>query len=320
MSKPCSDPYTGAILGADRWIAPRHFIWMGDSQAADQQPAVRLAYCAKPSDRPDRWYKENSRELRDTVISKGLLLLGAMAERPGLPVTSSLPRYALTQDFAALFDPVLDPSAFATAAETWRGKHLTGAALGRVKLVRRTASAASAKVAVNFPGGGGIVLPEGPSPAIIKAVVEEFGPRFLVDPRVLWISDSQRKKAYLDADLEEGLQIRIDVAKVLPDLIMVDLAPPGRQGFLLVFVEAVASEGPVDEQRQADLVRILTSSPMGYTAQDAAFVTAYLDKTAETYRRTAHEIAWGSFAWFVSEPDSVLQLHEATTKKLGELL
>jgi hypothetical protein len=128
---------------------------------------------------------------RHTVITKGLLACGAMGERAGLPVTSSVPRYALMPDFAALFDPALTGAPFEAAAEAWRATHLTKVAIGRIALARKTMSAATAKVPINFPGGGGIVLPEGPSPAIIKAVVEEFGPRFLGDPQVLWISDSR---------------------------------------------------------------------------------------------------------------------------------
>jgi hypothetical protein len=192
--------------------------------------------------------------------------------------------------------------------------------MGRIALTRKTMSAAAAKVVISFPGGGGVVLPEGPSPAILKAVVEEFGPRFLGDPQVLWISDSRSKQAYKNNALEAALGITIDVAKTLPDLIMVDMNPPGRpHQFLLLFCEAVASEGPVDELRQQDLTSILTQA--GFQPADGAFLTAYLDKVSAPYRATAHELAWCSFAWFVSEPDHLLHMREAANlKKLSEIL
>jgi hypothetical protein len=133
--------------------------------------------------------------------------------------------------------------------------------------------------------------PTGPSPAIIKAVVEEFGPRFLGDPQVLFVSDSSAKTAYKNGALENTLGIKIEVAKTLPDLIMVDMDPRGRpHRFLVVFVEAVASDGPVDELRQQDLGAILTAAGLGIN--DCAFVTAYLDKVSATYRASAHELAW----------------------------
>jgi hypothetical protein len=40
-------------------------------------------------------------------------------------------------------------------------------------------------------------------------------------------------------------------------------------------------------------------------------VTAYLDKVSPTYRASAHELAWKSFAWFVSEPDCLLHMRES---------
>jgi hypothetical protein len=52
------------------------------------------------------------------------------------------------------------------------------------------------------------------------------------------------KEAYKNAHLEGSLGITIDPSKTLPDLILVDMDPPGRPGrFLMVFVEVVASEG-----------------------------------------------------------------------------
>jgi hypothetical protein len=163
-------------------------------------------------------------------------------------------------------------------------------------------------------------MPEGPSPVILKAIIEEFGPRFLGDTQVLWISDSRTKSLYKNDALEAALCIRIDVARTLPDLIMVDMDPPGRpHRFLLIFCEAVASEGPIDELRQQDLTKIVTQA--GFNPDDGVFLTAYLDKVSSTYRSSAHELAWRSFAWFVSEPDCLLQLRgPANRKKISELI
>jgi len=313
--------FTGAVAGADRWIAPRHFIWMGPTMAASQSQADRNGWNANPARQPDRWYAENSRELRDTVITKGLIPVGAMMERP-IPQTSNLPRYALAADFVALFDPAipLGTPAFETAAAAWRARHLSKAALTRVAIVKATAQAGSSQVAVNFPGGGGTVLPAGPSPLIIKAVVEVFAPRFLGRPVVIWISDSKNKNHYEDKVVQNTLGLTINVAKTLPDLILVDMEPPGmEEGFIVLFVEAVATEGPIDEQRKAELTKIVTDA--GYPAEQAAFLTAYLDKVGGPFRATAGKLAWGSFAWFASQPGQVIQLHaETTAEKLGLLL
>ena len=87
----------------------------------------------------------------------------------------------------------------------------------------------------------------GPSSVISKAVVEEFAPRFLKEPGVIWLSESRNQVAPRDDRLawDIGLTIRQD--KNLPDLILVDIGPSEP---LLVFVEVVATAGPVTSARQ----------------------------------------------------------------------
>jgi hypothetical protein len=50
-----------------------------------------------------------------------------------------------------------------------------------------------------------------------------------------------------------------------------------------------------------------------------AFVTAYLDRSAAAFKKTVDALAWGSFAWFVSEPDHLLQLHRGGTVSVKRL-
>lgn len=321
--------YVGAVQGTDRWFAPRHVVRMGDLQAGQADDAARLAYY-DAMNRPsaphpaNRWYAENSREpLRDEVIRQGLVPVNAIIERGGLSTTSSLPRYALTAAFAGLFDPALDDDEFETLAEGWRGLFLSAAALARAALVRSSSATAAGNTTVQCPSGPSVVLPPGPSPAITKAVIEVFAPQFLGDPRVAWISDSASKQPFQDAPLASALQITLDAASLLPDVVLVDLDPPGRPNeVLIVFVEVVASDGPVNEQRKAALMELAASSPRGYTARDVAFVTAYADRGSDPARRTMASLAWGSFAWFVSEPDRLIQLHdsEPVVRKISALL
>ena len=103
--------YIGAVAGAERWLRPDQVTRMTDAQAALQGDAERDAW-QRASMRPTtgniegRWYAANTREpIRDETLREGLVRLGAVEEREGLPTTSPLPRYALAQDFAALFHP-----------------------------------------------------------------------------------------------------------------------------------------------------------------------------------------------------------------------
>lgn len=39
-----------------------------------------------------------------------------------------------------------------------------------------------------------------------------------------------------------------------------------------------------------------------------AFLTAFADREAAAFKKTVGTLAWGSFAWFASEPDNLLLL------------
>ena len=50
------------------------------------------------------------------------------------------------------------------------------------------------------------------------------------------------------------------------------------------------------------------------------FVTAYRDRGARPAARAVQALAWGSFAWFMSEPDRLMQLHDGPPRLLKMLL
>lgn len=321
--------YVGAVEGGRSWIAPRYVYRMSDEQAARHDDSARLAYLAameasKALKPVKPWYADTTREpVRDEAIRQGLVPVNAMIEQEGLATTSRHGRYALRRDFADLFRPSLQDAALEAEAAGWRARHLSPGALARTALVRVSASTASANIAVQCPKGPSIILPPGPSTTITKAVVEDFSKTFLGDPRVAWVSDSKMKEVFRNAPLETSLRIKLNVASLLPDVVLVDVQPPGRpNGILIVFVEVVASDGPVNEQRQRALLKLLADSPGAYSPDDAAFVTAYRDRGSAPARRTIPSLAWRSFAWFASEPDKLIQLHDGSTaaKKLAALL
>ena len=307
--------YVGAIEGTDRWFAPRHLYRMTDELSVNSDPAVRSGYYKKvPKSSGGAWYADNSREgARDEGVRQGLIPLNAMVKRQGVDTTSSKGRYALHPDFAALFDPSLTGAALHAAVATWQRNFLTGAARARAALA---GTMDDEGVTVHHPQGGSTLLPPGESPLITKAVVEEFAKRFLSKPAVVWISDSAVKK-FSDDKLNKVLKIKLDVARLLPDVVLADLAKPGLK---LVFVEVVSTDGPVTEQRKAGILELLAASPMGYTPEDAVFVTAYRDRGARPVPKAIRELAWGSFAWFMSEPDNLVQLHDVPPRQLKELL
>jgi hypothetical protein len=316
--------YVGAVEGWERWLRPNQVVRMTDEQAARVADDERAAW-TEASLKPNavvgagRWFADNSREpIRDETIKEGLIRVGAVVERPGLAPTSQHPRYALAADFARLF--LLGEEELAAAAEAWQRSHLSAGALARVALVRRAAAAGTAgdAVLVRFPNGESRHMAAGPSTEITRAVVEDFAPRFLRAPAVVWVSESKRKVVARDEELARAVGLPIAAQKVLPDIILADLATTPDP--LLVFVEAVASDGPISDARKQDLLRILYEG--GHDPRNAAFVTAFLDRGTGPYRRLAPSIAWGSFVWFVSEPDRIVihQTLEPGGARLSDLL
>jgi hypothetical protein len=86
-------------------------------------------------------------------------------------------------------------------------------------------------------------------------------------------------------------------------------------------VEVVATDGPVNELRKKALLGITRAA--GFPDQHVAFVTAYLDRSSSSFRKSVSELAWNSFAWFAAEPDHIVVFREGVVDKnarLSELL
>ena len=266
----------------------------------------------------DRWYADNTREpIRDETLREGLVNIGAVIARDDLPTTSSKPRYALNPDFSALFDPVLTGDALTWAIAEFQEKHLSRSALTRVSLLHAGTVAGKSGVMVTFPNGETRRLAPGPSSVIAKAVVEEFATRFLQKPAILWLSESGNKVISRDDEIALSIGLKIESDKDLPDLILADLEPDDP---LIVFVEVVATDGPISQRRQEALHSLTDAA--GFNRSQIAFVTAYQDRSSPSFRKTVPELAWNSFAWFVTEPDNVVQLIDGSSKSkfLNEFL
>ncbi|KAE8236719.1 hypothetical protein A4X03_0g9350 [Tilletia caries] len=152
----------------------------------------------------------------------------------------------------------------------------------------------------------------GPSSEITKAVVEVFAATFLGDPAVVFLSESGNKVVARDEELARSIGLAIQADKNLPDTILVDLAPAHP---LLVFVEVVATDGPVNERRKEALLELVAAS--GFPAEHVAFVTAFLDRSAGPFKKTVDALAWGSYAWFAAEPTNLIVLSQAENRLKG---
>jgi hypothetical protein len=232
--------------------------------------------------------------------------MGAVVTRPGVPTTSAKGRYALQSAFASLFDPALTGEPLVAAVAAWQEQHLSTGALARVRLQQRSMLAAQSQVLVTLPNGESRQMQTGLSSVITKAVVEVFTKKFMTDPAVLWISESGNKIVQRDEELAQAVGLKIEADKVLPDMILLDLAPAEP---LLVFVEAVATSGAITEARRSAFLDLVTAA--GFKPNQVAFVTAFSDRNAPAFKRAIPNLAWGSFAWCLSEPEHLILLDGA---------
>lgn len=304
--------YIDAIEGNGPLLGPKHVYRMTGEQAAKIDDASRATYAigvlrTGSQIEGRRWYQDNTREpIRDETLREGLVAIGAVTERTDLPTTSSKPRYALKASFAALFDPALAGEDLQARIAMWQTEALNKGALARLAIVRRGAGTSPDQVLVTFPNGETRRMKPGPSSEITKAVVEVFAPAFLGEPAVVFLSESGNKVVARDDELARSIGLTIQADKNLPDTILVDLKPAHP---LLVFIEVVATDGPVSERRKQALEEVVAAA--GFPPEHVAFVTAFLDRSAGPFKKTVDSLAWGSYAWFAAEPERLVVFSQA---------
>lgn len=307
--------YAGAVNGSDRWIRPSQVTDMTMNQAElidDESRAQwsRSSLSTKKIRSVDSWYAPNSREpVRDETLRTGLIPYRAVLEREGIPTTSSKPKYCLDLEFAKLFDPTLALEKLHELVKEWQEKHLSKAAISRMRLIQHGASVARDAVTVTFPNGEVRALKPGPSSVVAKAVIEIYAPTFLKVPAVLWLSESGNKVVARDEQLVDLLKLKIDPSRALPDMILIDLGlDPGGGDMVVLFVENVASDGPINNTRKVALTAIAVEA--GFDLSQLAFLTAFEDRSHPAFKKSVSELAWGTTAWCLSEPNNVLEFRD----------
>jgi hypothetical protein len=248
------------------------------------------------------WYADNTREpLRDETF-RSWHQLGAILRDETVPTTSAKPQWSLASDFAALFDPDLRGDELHERIDDWQDDHLGTIGRARIALARQLAGPGE-QVTVKLPGGLGRTLAPGGSSLILKGVVEELAPRLLNQPAILFISESRQHLDVIDAKLLRDLGIEADLSRLLPDALLFD-AGPG----LFWFIEAVFTDGAIDEGRRAALEA--WAHEQGIPPDRCRYVTAFVGRTAQPFRRLVSSLAWGTHVWFLDEPDKIVRLED----------
>lgn len=312
--------YVGAVDGQNP-VRPMMVTHMRDAIAARHDEEFRQGYyvasgrsgkaidklCAEWNiPQSERWYASDSREGPRDETFKNWADNNALVVDAKVKTTASSGRYTLAPRFAALFDPALDGENLDQAISAWQRKNLSTIARARAKHRAGQAKAAH-EILVKLPVGGTRALLPGPSSEIIKGLIENSH-RLLKEPSVIFISQSGEPVNVVDSNLLKSIGFNLQKLSLLPDALLVDVR---EEHGTFWFIEAVASDGPVDEARKKSLTEWAESC--GVPAESCRFLTAFVSRTKTEAKKCLPRLARGSYAWFLDEPDALLSWQDLTT-------
>jgi hypothetical protein len=306
--------YVGAI-GTARKLRPSTVLWMCDTAATWRFATDRDQwYHASLRNRKHvydllanrgvvhrAWYADNSRETLRDEIFRSWAAYGALLRDESLATTSSRPQWSLAPAFAALFEPGLDGKDLTRAIEGWQKQRLGPVALARTQIARDRARRNDA-VSMTLPNGDQRNLAAGDSSLILRGVVEQWAPRYLREPAVLFVSESREHLHLLDVTSLRAFGIAVRADRLLPDALILDAGDPPA----FWFVEVVASDGPITESRKGELLG--WARDQGIDTASCRFLTAFLSRAHAAFRKRVATLAWGSSVWFLDEPAQMMEL------------
>ncbi len=243
-------------------------------------------------------YKPNTRETfrRQTMhqfVDAGLALYNP--DDPARPVNSPKAVYQIEPEALALFK-THGTTAWGAKLKTYLSSRQTLAA--RYAKVREQAC-----IPVRVAPGQEIQISPGEHSELIKAIIEDFGPRFVPGGILIYAGDTGDKWGYFDKALLAKLGVTVDSHGKMPDVVIYF---PERNWLLLI--ESVTSHGPVDGKRHEELARLFAGSSAGLV-----YVTAFPSRSLMT--RYLPDIAWETEVWVADAPSHLI--HFNGTRFLG---
>lgn len=237
-------------------------------------------------------YAPNSRETfrRFTMhqfLEAGLVLYNP--DRPTRPVNSPAAVYQLSPATLALLR-TYDSPAWEEALATYLAE--VGSLAARYARDRDMT-----RVPVRIGEGQMLHLSPGEHSDLIRAIVEQFAPRFARDSVLIYAGDTGEKMGHFDRDRLADLGVTVDSHGKMPDVVLYY----GDRDWLLL-VEAVTSHGPVDAKRHAELTALFAGSRPGLV-----YVTAFPSRAVMA--RYLGQIAWETEVWVADNPSHLIHFN-----------
>lgn len=242
----------------------------------------------------DKEYAPNSRETirRQTIhqfVQAGIALYNP--DDPKRPVNSPNAVYQIEPTFLAVVQ------SFGTAEYELR---LKGFMASRMSLAAKYARHRQmSMVPITTTQGTKITLSPGIHSELIRAICEEFAPRFVPGGQLVYVGDTGEKWGYFDETLFASLGLVVDDHGKMPDAII--FYP---KCSWLILAEAVTSHGPVDAKRHRELETLFKGSRAGLV-----FVSAFPER--RTFTRYVEAISWETEVWIADNPSHLIHFNGA---------
>jgi len=153
------------------------------------------------------------------------------------------------------------------------------------------------RIPVKIAAGKEMTLSPGEHSELIRAIIEDFAPRFAPGSVLLYAGDTQDKWGYLDADRLTALGVHVDAHGKMPDVVL-----HYTEKNWLLLVESVTSHGPVNGKRHAELASLFAKSSAGLV-----YVTAFPNRSL--MGRYLGDIAWETEVWVADAPSHLIHFN-----------
>lgn len=237
-------------------------------------------------------YAPNTRETfrRQTIhqfVDAGIVLYNP--DNPTRPVNSPKAVYQIAPDILGLIK-TYDTSEWQNNLNTYLSNCQT--------LTEKYAKARNLyKIPIVIALGKEICLSSGEHNELVKAIIEDFGPRFAPGGELVYVGDASNKWSYFNENLLKDLGITIDSHGKMPDVVIYY----SKRNWLLL-IESVTSHGPVDSKRHNELKTLFSQSSAGLV-----YVTAFPSRIVMT--RYLSQIAWESEVWIADNPTHLIHFN-----------
>ncbi|MEV2375580.1 BsuBI/PstI family type II restriction endonuclease [Paenibacillus larvae] len=154
-----------------------------------------------------------------------------------------------------------------------------------------------ARLPVQIAPGKKIHISPAEHSELIKAIIEEFAPRYAPGGILIYAGDTGEKLGYFDEGLLAKLGATVDSHGKMPDVV---IYYPDRNWLLLI--ESVTSHGPVDGKRHEELARLFQNSSVGIV-----YVTAFPNRSVMA--RYLGVIAWETKVWVADAPSHLIHFN-----------